>query len=412
MGKVVWYISKYANIQQFGAETRQASFCKEFSENGYDVRLVLSNSSHLFPKLPEIKGRYLCQKNDGYDVTWVNTLKYKNATSILRLISWLWFEFFVILLPFIKGYKKPDVVIASSLSIMSVISGSFFKLFFKSKFIFEVRDIWPQSLVDLKGLSKKHPLIMLLGWLEKIGYKYADEIVGTMPGLKKHVESVIGSCNKVHFIPQGVSLDFYQDKQEEVSRKYIADYFPENKFIVTYAGTLGVANALSYIVEAAKVLSEENTNIHFVFIGDGREEDNLKLQADGVSNLTFAPRVKKEQVQSILSASNLLVASVNNEKVYQSGISLNKFIDYMFAKKPIVCMFSGYPSMINEANCGEFTPSEDPVLFANCLLRYEAMSKDELSKLGQNGYDFLVQKRNFDVLSQQYMGLFDDKTIL
>lgn len=412
MSKVIWYISKYANIQEFGAETRQASFCKKFSENGYDVRLVLSNSSHLFPNLPRVKGRYFTQNNDGYDVTWVNTLKYKNATSVMRFISWLWFEFFVILLPFIKGYKKPDIVIASSLSIMSVVSGAFFKLFFKSKFIFEVRDIWPQTLIDLKGFSKRHPLIFCLSLIERFGYKYADEIVGTMPGLNEHVKSVIGRCSKVHFIPQGVSLDFYQDKQEGVSRKYIADYFPENKFIVTYAGTLGVANALSYIVEAAKVLSEKNTNIHFVFIGDGREESNLQLQADGLSNLTFAPRVRKEQVQAILSVSNLLVASVNNEKVYQFGISLNKFVDYMFAKKPIVCMFSGYPSMISEANCGEFTPAENPTLFATCLLKYEGMSKEALNQLGLNGYDFLVKNRNFDVLSKQYMELFDDKANL
>lgn len=412
MGKVVWYISKYANIQQFGAETRQASFCKNFAESGYDVRLVLSNSSHLYSSLPEIKRRYLSHENDGYDVTWINTLKYKNATSGLRFISWLWFEFFVILLPFVKGYKKPDVVIASSLSIMSVISGSFFKLFYKSKFIFEIRDIWPQSLVDLKGLSKKHPLIIFLGWIEKIGYKYADEIVGTMPGLNEHVKSVIGSSSKVHFVPQGVNLAFYQDKQEEVSREFISEYFPENKFIVTYAGTLGVANALNYIVEAAKILSEKNKKIHFLFIGNGREEDKLRQHAEGLPNLTFAPRVKKEQVQSILNASNLLVASVNNEKVYQSGISLNKFVDYMFAKKPIVCMFSGYPSMINEANCGEFTPAEDPELFANCLIKYENMTQEELNNLGQNGYDFLVKKRNFNVLSKQYMELFDDKTTL
>jgi len=408
MSKVVWYISKYANIKMFGAETRQASFCKKFAENGYDVRLVLSNSSHLYPALPEIEGRYLELKNDNYDVTWVNTLKYKNATSIRRFISWFWFEIFVVLLPFLRKNKKPDIVIASSLSIMSVLSGSFFKLFFKSKFIFEVRDIWPQTLIDLKGLSKWHPLIIILGLVEKLGYKYADEIVGTMPGLAKHVKAIIGQDDKVHFIPQGINLDFTQEEQKNVDPEYIAKYLPKNKFIVTYAGTFGVANALDYIIEAARMLEGCNTNIHFVLVGNGREEDNLKKQAKGLSNLTFAPRVKKEQVQSILCLSDVLLASVKHEKVYQFGISLNKFIDYMFAKKPIVCMFSGYPSMINEANCGEFTPSENPEALADVLVKYASMPIEQLDKLGMNGYNFLVEKRNFDVLSEQYMELFND----
>ena len=107
-----------------------ANLCKKFSEKGYDVRLIMSNSSHLYSSLPKFKGRYLDFENEGYGVTCLNTLQYKNAASIRRFISWFWFECLVILLPFSKKYKKPDIVIASSLSIMSVLSGSFFKFFF------------------------------------------------------------------------------------------------------------------------------------------------------------------------------------------------------------------------------------------------------------------------------------------
>ena len=163
-------------------------------------------------------------------------------------------------------------------------------------------------------------------------------------------------------------------------------------------------------MDTARILNNEKTNIHFLFVGSGAEEAKLKEQVAtfNINNITFAPRVAKNQVQSILKVSDLLIASVRNEKVYEFGISLNKFIDYMYAKKPIVCMFSGYPSMINEANCGEFTPSENPQALADVLVKYASMPKEQLDELGMNGYNFLVEKRNFDVLSEQYMELFND----
>jgi len=406
--KCVWYISKYANIAKYGAETRQAAFCKEFSKKGYNVKLITSNSSHLYSTLPKIKGCYFLDKSEKFDVIWVNTPQYKKTTSLKRIIGWVWFEFFVISLPLLKKHQKPDVVIASSLSLMSVFSGCFFKLFYKSKFIFEVRDIWPQSLIDLKVISVRNPLIFILAFIERLGYKYADKVVGTMPGLSIHVEKIIGKNNKVNFIPQGVSLDFYENNQQTIDKNYIDKYIPKGKFLVTYAGTMGVANVLEPILSAAKILDSKDNNIHFLFVGNGREEGSLRAQAETLTNVTFAPRVDKEKIQSILIKSNILIASVKNEKVYEFGISLNKFIDYMFAKKPIICMYSGFPSMINEANCGEFTQSENPIAFADKILEYAKMPDRELQKLGENGYEFLIKKRNFHVLSEQYIELFHD----
>ncbi|WP_335909117.1 glycosyltransferase family 4 protein [Shewanella indica] len=403
----IWYISKYANISLFGASTRQANFCKEFAKAGHNVRLITSNSSHLYSSLPEFESRYKDMENDGYTVTWVNTLKYSKATSIKRILSWLWFEFFVLLMAFRKQYEKPDVVIASSLSILSVLSGCFYKRFYKAKFIFEVRDIWPQTLIDLKGFSHKHPLIWLLSKVEKLGYKYADKIVGTMPGLHKHVEAVTGLGSKVEFIPQGVDLSFYTDEQQDVEIDYIERYFPQDKFIVTYAGTLGVAYALNYIIDAARELHKAgNTNIYFSFLGSGLEKERLQKLSSDLPNVSFAPRVGKNQVLSVLKCSDLLLHSFKMEKVFEYGISPNKFVDYMYAKKPILCMFSGYPSMLNEANCGEFIPSENSQSLVDAVIKYSKMDKVELDVLGENGYQFLVKSRNFEILSKQYMELF------
>lgn len=403
--KNIWYISKYANIKKYGADTRQANFCSEFAKAEYNVRLITSNSSHLYNYLPKFKSRYLDMRDNGFNVTWVNTLKYSNATSIKRILSWLWFEFFVLMMAFHKKYEKPDVVIVSSLSLFTVLTGCFYRRFYKAKFIFEVRDIWPQTLIDLKGFSSKHPLIWFLRKIERLGYKHSDAIVGTMPGLKLHVENEVGLGSKVHCIPQGVSLDFYKNNQESLSQQYSDEFIPKDKFIVTYTGTFGQANALEYIVEAAKLLKYSN-KIHFLLVGDGYLKEDLVDSAKELSNVTFAPKIAKEQVQYLLSLSDLLVASVRDEKIYKYGMSLNKFIDYMYAKKPIVCMYSGYPSMINEAKCGEFTPAENSSLFAKTIQRYASMKQSERTLIGQNGYNFLINERDFQTLCKKYKDLF------
>ncbi|MUK39973.1 glycosyltransferase [Aliivibrio fischeri] len=402
----IWYISKYANIKPFGADTRQSMLCKQFAKAGMEVRLVLSNASHLYDSLPMFDGHYFDQEFEGFNVTWINTPKYSKATSIKRLLGWLYFELMVIWSLITKKYPKPDVVIASSLSLFSIISGAFIKRFYGAKLIFEVRDIWPQTLIDLKGLSPKHPLVMVLGSIEKFAYKYADEIVGTMPGLEDHVKSVVTTDCRVTCIPQGVDLSFYEEHQEDIDIAYNASYIPNDKFIVTYTGTFGSANALDHIIDAAKLIEVQGyRDIHFLFVGDGYLKENLVLYARGISNITFAPKVKKTQVQSILAISDVLVAAVQDEPIYKYGLSLNKFIDYMFASKPIVAMYSGYPSMINEANCGLFTPADDSESFAQAIIDLYSKSSDELNAIGRRGHQFVVTQREISVIARKYMEL-------
>jgi hypothetical protein len=405
----IWYVSKYANIAPYGGNSRHANFCKIFSEakNSYNVRLITSNSSHLKNTLPQFSGSYKDMAFDGYQVTWVNTPNYTKSASIKRIFSWFWFELFVILMAFNKKYEKPDIVIASSLSIMSVFSGCFYKKIFKAKFIFEVRDIWPQTLIDVNGMSPKHPLVWFLDKVESLGYRYADDIIGTMPGLNIHVEEKVGLGNKVTFIPQGVNLYFYMNLQEKIDAQFIENFIPKNKFIVTYTGTLGKANAMKAVIKAAEILDKEGNNeIVFLIVGNGGLKKELMELASHLDNVIFAPAVKKEQVQHILSLSHLLVASVRNDNIYKYGLSLNKFVDYMYSKKPIICMFSGYRTMINEAGCGEFTPADNSHQFAETIKKYQSLPSHKLECMGAKGHNFLVEKRNFNVLGKQFMELF------
>ncbi|PKM19391.1 MAG: glycosyltransferase WbuB [Gammaproteobacteria bacterium HGW-Gammaproteobacteria-15] len=403
----VWYISKYANISKYGADTRQALFCREFGKLGYKVNLITSNFSHLYTNLPRVSGLYEVESVDCFEVTWIRSLSYKEVVSIKRVLGWLWFEAAVLIMSLNPKIKKPDVVIASSLSLFSVFSGSFLKFFFKAKLIFEVRDIWPQTLVDLKGASYKNPFVWLLSKIEKFGYSYADEIVGTMPGLSMHVHKVLGRKRDVNFIPQGVDVSRLDEFSQELPFGFVKKYIPKEKFIVTYTGTFGHANALEFIIDAAKIAEEEgDVDTVFLLVGDGVLKSSLMERAKGLKNVIFAPAVKKSCVQNVLSMSDVLVASVRNQSIYNYGTSLNKFIDYLLSAKPVICMYSGFPSLINESGCGEFTPAEDSEKFYQSILKLKSKSVNERLSMGQKGRDFLLNHRALDKLAGHYVGLF------
>ena len=237
MSPRIWLISKYANIAKYGADTRQSHLCKEFAKAGYKTSLILSNSSHLYKTLPRFWGLYKQQQINDVNVVWINTIRYNNATSLMRMLSWIQFELFVILYSLFNFKKSPDCVIASSLSLLSVFSGIFIKKVFSAKFIFEVRDIWPQTLVYLKNLDPNSFLVKILKKVEQLGYSKANAVVGTMPGLKLHVNKILNrESKKVHFIPQGYSESFYSI-QENVSLDYQKKYLKDDKFNVMYAGT-------------------------------------------------------------------------------------------------------------------------------------------------------------------------------
>jgi len=408
MNKHIWYISKYANILKYGANSRQFSFCKEFNDNGYNSTLILGNSSHLFPDLPKFKGKFKKDIYMGVNIIWINLPEYSKATSLLRFWSWVLFEYRILKLHNKFNIEKPDIVIASSLSILSVLSGAYFKWKYRSKFIFEVRDIWPLTLIDLKGISKQHPISLVLGIIEKVGYKYSDSIVGTMPGLSEHVVNTINvNETKVINIPQGVDLDFYENNQMNLSESFIDKYFLDGKFTITYAGTLGVSYALDKVISAAVILEKKMPNVHFLFLGNGIEKEKLMIQAKGLTNVTFVPRIRKEEVLDFLSNSSLLLHSFKMKKVFEYGISPNKLIDYMFSARPIIIMFSGYQSIINDANCGEFIPSEDVNSLILAIEKYSNFSKEDLDKIGNNGKEYLINNLTYNNLVHKYINLFD-----
>lgn len=403
MKKTIWYISKYASPLKYGFGSRHFYLAREFNKLGYDTTVISSDSNHLV-QIPKFKNIYSHEVIDGVDTWWIQTIRYKGSASIRRILSWIDFEIKLWLMPKDK-LPKPDVVIVSSLSLLTVINGFWLKIKYGCKFIFEVRDIWPLTIVEEGGFSKWNPFVMMLAWAEKFGYRHADVIVGTMPNLSEHVESVMGRPMNCECVPFGYDPGLYFQLQA-LPAEYIDRHIPKGRFIVGYAGSIGLTNALEPLLDCA-IAMKDDERIHFLLLGDGGLLDDYKSKVKGLSNISFAPKVGKAQVQAVLAHCQILYFSVMDSKVWRYGLSLNKLIDYMMAAKPIIASYNGYPSMVNEARCGKFTPANDVAALRQAVTEYAQMTPDQLREIGQRGKSWLVNHRPYNKIAQAYSRIFE-----
>ncbi|MEO7048990.1 MAG: glycosyltransferase family 4 protein [Ferruginibacter sp.] len=400
---VIWYLCKYASPEKYFFGTRHFYLGKEWVKQGHDVTIITSNSSHLTDKLPKFDGKFFEEDIDGINTIWLNGLHVKKSSGASRILSWMHFEWRLFFLPK-KGFKKPDVIIASSLSLLTVVNAYIFSKKYKAKFIFEVRDIWPLSAIELGNYSKYNPFIMLLSKIEKLGYKKANAIVGTIPNLGARVEEVIGSGKNCYCIPQGISMDFYS-QSKSLDADYKEKYIPKNKFIIAYAGTLNANNPLETFIEAAKLL-QHHKEIHFLIVGKGDRKEHLVKLSQDIQNVSFIPAVNKNQVNSLLHLVSICYDSFSSE-LARFGLSRNKWIDYMHAAKPIICSYSGFQSMINEAKSGAFVEYGNAEALAEEILKYSKMHQNQLKEIGENGKKFLIENRTFDRLAAKYIKIIE-----
>lgn len=408
MGRCVWYISKYVGMPDASsAGGRGYLLMRELARRGIESVIVTSDSNQL-TRVPVLDRPYVFTESDGVQMCWVRTLKYQVAKSARRILSWIDFEWRVWRMPH-KTLPRPDVVVVSSLSLLTVLNGFWLRWRYGARLVVEIRDIWPLTIVEEGGFSPRNPMVLGLGLIEKLAYRHADAIVGTMPNLQEHVAEVLGEVRPVACAPMGVDERLLSEI-EPLPADYAERHIPPGKFVIAHAGTIGITNALDTFLDCARRF-KESPHLHFLVVGEGDLREKYMRDYADVPNLGFAPRVPKHMVQSVLARCNLLYFSVHASRVWRYGQSLNKVVDYMLAGKPIVASYTGYPSMINEADCGSYVPAGDVAALQVEIQRYAAMPAVQLESIGARGRAWLLQHRRYDVLANDYLKiLFPDPT--
>jgi glycosyltransferase involved in cell wall biosynthesis len=366
---------------------------KELNKAGHEVTIIASSNHHLINQ--KISNHFDTWQDEFVKFILLPSLDYQD-NSLQRLGNMLSFAWQTLQLPK-KIAQRPDIIIGSSVHPFAVWSAKKLANQYKIPFCFEVRDLWPQTLIDMKVIGYYHPFAIILRLLEAYLYQQANLIITLLPYAYEYISRFKIPQEKVVYLPNGVDLDLFSNVQLEQKK---CDHLT-----VMYLGSHGSANGLDTLIEAANILEKEPNSqlIKWRFIGNGNQKQNLQNQIDllGLTTVTLEDSISKKQVPYTINQADILVVNLLNLKIYQYGISLNKLFEYLVSQKPIVFGCAARNNPVAEANAGITIAPEDAQAMANAIREIVALPVSERTKMGQRGRAYVEKYHSYANLGQQ-----------
>ena len=252
-------------------------------------------------------------------------------------------------------------------------------------FVLEVRDLWPDSLIQLMGLGERHPLVVVLRGLERFLYRRADLVITLLPGSEKHIERIAGRSVRTLWVPNGIDLSVGPPVTDPVESS--------QPFTVMYAGAHGIPNALETVLQAAEILERRHFPARFVLIGSGKEKPHLQELAreSALETVEFREAIAKSTLMAVLPTADALVITFRATSLYRSGISPNKVFDYMAASRPVLIAVDTPLNPINNASSGITTPPEDADALATAIEELARLPLEQRVQMGRRGRRYVEE---------------------
>ncbi|QYH37974.1 glycosyltransferase family 4 protein [Algoriphagus sp. NBT04N3] len=363
-------------------------------------------------KRKDYKGKFFRRKmQGGIKVVRTHVSESYNSSFIGRLWGYFSFTFSSTYAGLFLCKEKYDFILVTSPPLFIGISGYLISRFKRIPFIFEVRDLWPESAIDTKVLTNKY-LIKLAYSLEGFIYKKAHLINVLTPAFrKKLIEEKNVNPEKIIFIPNGADFRI----SDQLLNTFNAGEFRnkmgwEEKFIITYVGAHGVANHLEQIFDVAELLRD--SPVLFVMIGMGMRKPFLleEKQNRKIENVIFLDPVPKKEIFQYILASDMGASILKKADTFKTIYS-NKTFDYMSCKKPVLMAIDGVSKdLVEDAKAGSYVEPENAAHYHEVISSYINNPKRSESE-GENGYSFVKEHFDREILSSKYLQLIKEKVL-
>ncbi len=406
----ILYLNHYAGSPALGMEFRPYYLAREWVRSGHRVDMVAASFSHVRSRQPELNGQPLSaplqQAVDGIHYHWFPTPAYqgnglgriKNIWAFLRQV-WAATDALI-------AQTRPDVVIASSTYPMDIWVARRIARRAGAKLVFEVHDLWPLSPIELSGMSRRHPFIMLVQKAEDDAYRDADVVISMLPKVHDYMASRGLDCAKLHIVPNGITLDEWSGTPPPL-REDVADAITRAKAagrtVIGYAGSMGQPNALDTLLDAARLLKDQPLAV--VLVGSGHERERLQRRVadERLRHVELLPPIPKAQIPSLLAAVDIAYIGWQRVPIYRFGIAPNKLMDYMMARCAVLHSVEAGNDPVAEAGCGLTVPPQDAAAVAAGLQQLAALSADQRRVMGERGRAFVLANHTYPVLAQRFL---------
>ena len=386
-------------------QARLGDFARLWAASGHDVHVVTGMPNHPTGIIPDqYRGRIRCDEHiDGYRVTRCWLYATPNEGIVKKTLGHLSFMASSLLLAF-RRIGRPDVIVVSSPTFFAIGSAWLLALLKRSKLVVEVRDLWPAIFVELGVLTNRHA-IRLLEALEMAAYRAADAVVVVSEGFRDHITARGISADKVFTIRNGVDLERFVPSTTPNS-KWRAELDAGDKSLVLYIGAHGISQALTTVIDAAALISDEQ--VHFALVGDGADRERVLKHRDdlGLGNVTMRASVPRDEVSDVLASADICLVTLRDIPLFTTFIP-SKIFELMGSGKAIIAAVAGETAEILRAAGAIVVPPEDPSALAAAIseLSTDAARRHEM---GVQGRRYVEQHFDRTALASRYEEIFEE----
>ncbi|WP_159274044.1 glycosyltransferase family 4 protein [Variovorax boronicumulans] len=404
--KQVWVLNHYAQEPSGAGGTRHFHLAECLKKRGWQATLIAASV-----EFTSGKQRLDAGENHRYErisevpFLWVRTPEYEGngGGRVLNMLAYTWQA---LRAKTLKDLPLPDAVIGSSVHPFAAVAASLLARRFKVPFVFEVRDLWPQTLVDMGRLRDCDLTTWALRKIELWLYRRAARIVVLLPRAWEYIVPLGIPKERILWIPNGVDLSLFPPSTLPVRGAL-------EPFTIMYFGAHGQANGLTNVLEAMKLINDhkESLSIRLRMIGDGPLKSDLMMLAQrlGLDNVSFEPPVPKNEIPNLASQADAFVIPVPDlPKLYRYGISPNKVFDYLAAERPIIIATGAANNPVAEAEAGLTVAAGDPLALSEAIVKMALTPREERERMGRAGRGYVEKNHGYDQLSGRLAVMLDE----